>query len=137
MSSQDLHEKLRKVERLHAQATTPGEKAAAAEAMARLQERLGISPKQKAERIIEYRFVLADEWSKRLFIALLQHHGLQPYRRHGQRRNTILVKTTRRFVDETIWPQFITQSEQLKGCLDAVTERVIADAFPERKRGKA
>ena len=133
MSSQDLHEKLRKVERLHAQATTPGEKAAAAEAMARLQERLGISPKQKAERIIEYRFVLADEWSKRLLIALLQHHGLKPYRRHGLRRNTLLVHTTKRFVDETLWPQFITQSEQLKGCLDAVTDRVISDAFPQRK----
>lgn len=134
MSSQDLHEKLRKVERLHAQATTPGEKAAAAEAIARLKERIGDVPAVKAERVIEYRFVLADEWSKRLFIALLQHHGLQPYRRHGQRRNTILVKTTRRFVDETIWPQFITQSEQLKGCLDAVTDRVISDAFPQRKR---
>ena len=134
MSPRDLLEKLRKIERLHAQATTPGEKNAAAEAMARLQERLGGVSTAKAERVIEYRFVLADEWSKRLLIALLQHHGLKPYRRHGLRRNTLLVHTTKRFVDETLWPQFITQSEQLKGCLDAVTDRVIADAFPRRKR---
>jgi hypothetical protein len=133
MSSQNLHEKLRKIERLHAQASSLGEKNAAAQAMARLQERLGIIPQQKAERVIEYRFVLADEWSKRLLIALLQHHGLKPYRRRGQRRNTLLVMTTRRFVDDTLWPQFITQSEQLKSCLDAVTDRVIADGFPQRK----
>ena len=40
MREQDLLDKLRKIERLYSGATTPGEKEAAAEAIARIKRRL-------------------------------------------------------------------------------------------------
>src|SRR6218665_1986251 len=97
----DLLEKLRKIERLYAGAATEGEKLAAAEAIARITKRLNQT--QQVERPIEYKFNLTDDWSKRLFIALLRRYSLQPYRRSRQRRTTVMVMVPRSFVEETLW----------------------------------
>ena len=72
-----------------------------------------------------------DGWSRKLFIALLRRYALKPYRRARQRRNTVMVKVPRSFVDETLWPEFLELSEVLKNYLDEVTERVIARAIHE------
>ena len=85
MKETDLFEKLRKIERLYAGATTPGEKEAAADAMARIR----------------------------------------------QRRNTVMVRVPRTFVDETLWPEFLELSAVLQTYLDEVTERVITRAIHE------
>jgi hypothetical protein len=121
---QDLLDKLRKIERLHAGATTPGEKEAAADAIARIKRR--IAEAAKVDRPVEYKFTLADGWSRKLFIALLRRYSLQPYRRARQRRNTVMVKVPRSFVEETLWPEFLELSEVLQQYLDEVTDRVIA-----------
>ena len=73
MQESDLLEKLRKIERLYAGASTPGEKEAAAEAMARIRQRL--HAQTRAEKLIEYRFTLMDGWSKKLFLALLRRYA--------------------------------------------------------------
>jgi hypothetical protein len=127
MTENELLEKLRKVERLFAGATTPGERVAAADAMQRIKQRL----KEQAgkEKEIEYKFTLADGWSRKLFIALLRRYGLRPYRLTRQRRNTVMARVPRSFVDETLWPEFIELSEVLKKYLDEVTERVIAQGI--------
>lgn len=127
MREQDLLDKLRKIERLYAGATTHGEKEAAAEAIARIKRRLGETT--KIERAIEYKFTLADGWSRKLFIALLRRYDLKPYRRSRQRRNTVMVKVPRSFVDQTLWPEFIELSNVLQSYLDEVTQRVIAQAI--------
>lgn len=127
MREQDLLDKLAKIERLYAGATTPGEKEAAADAIARIQRRIGETA--KVERPIEYKFTLVDGWSRKLFIALLRRYGLRPYRRARQRRNTVMVRVPRSFVDETLWPEFLELSEVLQTYLDEVTERVIAQAI--------
>lgn len=127
MREQDLLDKLAKIERLYAGATTPGEKEAAADAIARIQRRIGETAKM--ERPIEYKFTLVDGWSRKLFIALLRRYGLRPYRRARQRRNTVMVQVPRSFVDETLWPEFLELSEVLQTYLDEVTERVIAQAI--------
>lgn len=127
MREQDLLDKLAKIERLYAGATTPGEKEAAADAIARIQRRIGETA--KVERPIEYKFTLVDGWSRKLFIALLRRYGLKPYRRARQRRNTVMVRVPRPFVDETLWPEFLELSEVLQTYLDEVTERVIAQAI--------
>jgi len=127
MREQDLLDKLRKIERLYAGAATPGEKEAAADAIARIQRRIGETA--KVDRSVEYKFTLADGWSRKLFIALLRRYSLKPYRRARQRRNTVLVKVPRSFVDETLWPEFLELSEVLQKYLDEVTERVIASAI--------
>lgn len=127
MLESDLLEKLRKIERLYAGAATPGEKEAAAEAMSRIRQRLDATA--RVERSIEYRFTLTDGWSKQLFLALLRRYDLRPYRYARQRRNTVMVRVPRSFVNETLWPEFLELSEVLKTYLEEVTHRVIAQAI--------
>lgn len=124
---QELLNKLRKIERLYAGATTPGEKEAAADAIARIKRRIGETA--KVDRPIEYKFTLADGWSKKLFLALLRRYALKPYRRSRQRRNTVMVNVPRTFVEETLWPEFLELSEVLQTYLDEVTQRVISQGI--------
>lgn len=127
MREQDLLDKLAKIERLYAGATTPGEKEAAADAIARIKRRLGETA--KVDHPVEYKFTLTDDWSKKLFLALLRRYDLRPYRRKRQRRNTVMVRVPRSFVDQTLWPEFLELSEVLRTYLDDVTQRVIARAI--------
>ncbi len=127
MRESDLLEKLRKIERLYAGAATAGEKEAAAEAMSRIRQRLDAT--SRVERAIEYRFTLMDGWSKKLFLALLRRYELRPYRYARQRRNTVMVRVPRSFVDETLWPEFLELSEVLKAYLEEITNRVISEAI--------
>jgi tRNA nucleotidyltransferase (CCA-adding enzyme) len=78
---------------------------------------------------IEYKFTLVDGWSRKLFIALLRRYSLKPYRRARQRRNTVMVKVPRSFVEETLWPEFIELSDVLQAYLDEVTQRVISQGI--------
>jgi hypothetical protein len=127
MQDDELLEKLKKVERLYAGATTPGERAAAADAMARIKRRLGEA--QKTERAVEYKFNLKDDWSKKLFVALLHRYSLKPYRYRGQRRNTVMVRAPRSFVDQILWPEFVDLSRVLERYLAEITDRLIAQAI--------
>ena len=127
MLEKELLEKLKKIERLYAGATTTGEKDAAADAIARIQRRLRDTA--KVDPATEYKFTLSDGWSKRLFVALLRRYSLKPYRYPRQRRNTVMVRVPRRFVDETLWTEFLELSAVLQSYLDAVTDRLIAEAI--------
>ena len=129
MNESDLLEKLRKIERLYAGAATAGEKEAAAEAMNRIRNRLG--EVAKVDKPIEFKFTLMDGWAKKLFLALLRRYELKPYRYSRQRRNTVMVRVPRSFVNETLWPEFLELSTVLKTYLEDVTNRVIADVIHE------
>jgi hypothetical protein len=127
MDEAKLREKLSRIEALFAGATTEGERVAAAEARRRIQARL-----ETAERIdpaIEYRFTLGDAWSRKVFVALLRRYDLKPYRYRGQRRTTVMVRVPKRFVDETLWPEFEQLYAALKTYLDEVTDRIIAETI--------
>lgn len=130
MSSHDeasLIEKLRRIEALHAGATTDGERIAAAEAKRRIQARL--TELQANDPAIEFRFTLPDPWSRQLFNALARRYGLLPYRHRGQKQQTIMLRVSRRFVDETLWPEFSAASQELNGYLHKITSRVIEQAI--------
>jgi len=127
MREQDLFDKLRKIERLYAGATTPGEKEAAADAIERITRRMGETA--KVDQPVEYKFTLADGWSRKLFIALLRRYSLKPYRRARQRRNTVMARVPRTFVENTLWPEFLELSDVLQTYLDEVTEGVIVRAI--------
>ena len=82
-----LIEKLQHIEALFAGATTEGERAAAANALERIRDRLG--KLQKIDPPVEYKFTLGDKWSRRLFVALLRRYGIKPYRYPRKRYTTL------------------------------------------------
>lgn len=122
-----LVEKLCKIEALFARPSTEGERIAAGGALDRIRRRL--RDLERTERPVEYRFSLPDAWAKSLFIALLRRYGLKPYRYPVQRRNTVIVRVTATFVNETLWPEFKEFHKSLRAHLEAVTTRVIAEAI--------
>lgn len=127
MDEAKLREKLSRIEALFAGATTEGEKVAAAEARRRIQLRLRIV--ERAAPPVEFRFTVADPWSRKVFLALLRRYELSPYRYRGQRRTTIMVKAPKPFVQETLWPEYQQINTALRTYLDDVTNRIIADVL--------
>jgi hypothetical protein len=112
---------------LFARAGTPGEKAAAASAAERIRAQL--AQVAKKEREVEMRFSVSDDWSRRLFLALLRRYGIRPYRYPRQRRTTVMARMPQSFADSTLWPEYIELAATLRRHLDDVTDRVIARAI--------
>ena len=121
-----LLDKIRRIEALHAGATTDGERGAASEALRRISERL--ASLERSESLLEYRFSLDNTWSRKLFLALVRRYGLSPYRYSRQRRNTIMVRLPPSFVDP-LWREFVALDKALCDHLDAVAGKVIAEAI--------
>ena len=127
MDATKLREKLARIEALFAGATTEGERIAAGEARRRIQLRLqGV---EQTDPPVEYRFMLPNAWSRQAFVALARRYQLEPFRRRGQRRTTVMLKAPKRFVDETLWPEYKQINEALLTYLDEVTERIIAEVI--------
>lgn len=127
MDEARLVEKLRAIEALFAGATTEGERVAAERARERIRARL--AEIEQADPPIEYRFTLSDGWNKRLFLALCRRYGLTPFRYSGQRRTTVMLRVSRRFVDETLWPEFQELSRTLDAYLSDVTARIVGEVL--------
>jgi hypothetical protein len=127
MDHQDLIEKLLRIERLHAGATTPGEREAAAQARQRILDRLRVQ--EREDPPVEMTFTLPDPWSRKLFLALARRYGLRPYRRPRQHRQTVMIRLSRDFCNQTLWPEFRALSDELQQYLAEVTDRVIAEAL--------
>jgi hypothetical protein len=122
-----LIEKLRRIETLFAQTTSPEGRQAAETALDRIRRRL--AQLEQSEPSVEFKFALADSWSTALLIALLHRYGLKPYRYPSQRRTTIMVKVARSFIDDVLWPEFQQLNRTLHSHLNAVTTRVIHEAI--------
>jgi hypothetical protein len=120
-----LRDKLRKIEALFAGAGTSGERLAAEAALERVRARLRELGRQDPP--VELQISLSDQWSRRLFLALCRRYGLDPYRYHRQRRNTVMVRAPRRFVDQVLWPEFSELNRALQAYLHEVTLRVIRE----------
>ena len=121
----ELKEKLHKIEALFAGAATAGERGAAQAARERIRAKL--RDLEGRERPIEMRFTLGDGWNLKLFLALCRRYGLQPYRKHGQRRTTVMLKVVPSFANEILWPEFTQLAEALMSYLDEATERIIRE----------
>ncbi len=120
-----LREKLRKITALFEGATTAGERQAAAAAMERVRQALNDAAQKQPPP--ETKFSLADQWQRRLFLALCRRHGLKPYRYKGQRYTTVVVRAPRAFVDQTLWPEYLALQEALYAYLTEATERIIRE----------
>ena len=122
-----LIEKLRRIEALFSRPGTEGERIAAELARERIMARL--VEFERRDPAVEYRFRLGDEWSRRLFMALLRRYGISPYRYRGQRRTTVMARVSRTFVDDTLWPEFEALQSTLQEYFDDFTARVVADVL--------
>ena len=125
-----LARKLARIEALHAGATTPGERAAAADATRRIKERLAAMG--AADPPIEFRIKIDDPWSRRLFLALARRYGLRPFRYPRQHASSVMLKVPQRFVDETLWPEFKEMSRALQEVLAEATERAVSAIHADR-----
>jgi hypothetical protein len=120
---QILRAKLRKIEALFAGAATSGERSAAAAAAERIRARLDETSAR--ETPVEVRFSVADPWSRQLLMALCRRYGLSPYRYPRMRRQSLVIKAPRSFVDSVLWPEFEEVNAALREYLSAATSRVI------------
>lgn len=127
MDEAKLVDKLRLIEALFAGATTEGEKDAAGRARNRILERL--KRLEVEDPPVEYRFTMADMWSRKVFVALLRRYGIRPYRYSRQRYTTVMARVSRRFVNETLWPEFQQISESLRTYLSDVTDRIVHEVI--------
>jgi hypothetical protein len=118
-----LLEKLRRIEALHVGATTPGERDAAANAMRVIREKLRTA--EREDPPVEYKFTMADAWSRKLFVALARRYGLKPYRYSRQRYTTVMLRVSKRFVDQTLWPEYQELAETLRAMLAESTDRAV------------
>ncbi len=124
-----LLERLRRVEALHARTDVVGERNAAAVAMNAIRAQLARIEEQ--EPPVEYKFSMPDDWSRRLFTALLRRYGIQPFRYRGQRYTTVMARVSKSFVDKTLWPEFVELDNVLRAYLSDITDRVIREAIFE------
>jgi len=122
-----LIDKLKRIEALFAGAATGGEREAAANASIRIKNRL--KQVQEIDPPIEYKFTMADMWSRRIFVALLRRYGIKPFRYFRQRHTTVMAVVSSSFVDETLWPQFLELDKTLRSYLNDITNRVIAESI--------
>ena len=129
MDEAALKDKLRLIEALFAGAATEGEKVAAGRARDRILQRLKLDEQKTPP--VEYRFSMADMWSRKVLVALLRRYGIRPYRYSGQRYTTVMARASKPFVDETLWPAFQEFSETLRVYLSEVTERVVSQVIYE------
>ena len=123
MDEARLIHKLRLIEALFAGATTEGEKVAADRARDRILARLKLS--EQEDPPVEYRFTMSDMWTRKVFVALLRRYDIRPYRYSRQRYTTVMARVSKRFVDETLWPEFQEISTALRSYLSEVTDRVV------------
>ena len=131
MTEAELLRKLMQVEALFAGSTWAGEREAAANARDKLRAKL--EELSQSDPPVEHKFSLRDAWSVRLLIALFRRYGIAPYRRKGQHATTVMAKVPKKFLLETLWPEFEQLSDTLAQYLSEVTERVIAEAIhPDR-----
>lgn len=125
ITQSQLREKLRKIEALFSGAGTAGERIAAEAALARVRAKL--ADLERRDPPVELQFSLPDQWSRHLFIALCRRYGLRPYRYHRQRRTTVMVRASRRFLDEVLWREFCDLDADLQAYLHEVTLKVIRE----------
>jgi hypothetical protein len=127
MDEAALQEKLRKIEALHAGATSDGEREATRLAAERIRARL--ADVRAREPDVELAYSLPDVWTRKLFVALCRRYGLKPYRRHRQRHSTVQVLAPETFQRTTLWPEFLALSEELHKHLSEITDRVVREAI--------
>jgi hypothetical protein len=124
-----LLDKLRKIEALYAGTNVDGEREAARRAAERIRARLAELRGSEQDEVLVYS--LPDPWKRKLFLALCRRYGLTPFREHGRRYSTVMVRAPKTFQHRTLWPEFLALSEELHAHLSELTDRVVREAIDE------
>jgi hypothetical protein len=132
-----LERKLQQLEALAAQATTDGERVAATRARERVRQHLedledsapASGPWDSHQSQPHWQFRVPDEWSRRVLIAVLRAHDLEPYRRGGQRHETVCVQAPGSLIRSQVWPDFRDQALALYRALTTVADRFMDAVF--------
>lgn len=115
----EISEKIKKIEALIKRAGTEGERQAAIFAKERLE-------KIKHFEEIEYSISTQDMWHKKLFIAICHKYNLKPYRYYRQKHTTAMVRVSKSFIDEVVWPEYLKFAKILEELVDEITAEVIS-----------
>jgi hypothetical protein len=116
----DIADKIRKIEALIAGAKSDGERQAAKFAKARLQKKVVAKP-------VEFAVRLRSLWEKKLFTAICNKHGLRTYRFKGQKHTTAMVRLSKSFMDEVLWPEY----KKYAKILDKLTNEILSDLISQ------
>jgi hypothetical protein len=73
------------------------------------------------------RFSIPNPWSRRLFTALTRRYGLKPFRYARMKRQTVVLRAPRTFLERTLWPEFVEIDTALTAYLDDISNRVIRE----------
>lgn len=104
MTDIELKDKLSKLHALYAGAQTEGERASAIKAKARLLKNI--------ENKAIYKFSLQNEVNAKIFIDLLQRYEIYEFKKTPESNNTILAKVPGYFVDQILWPEYISNPQR-------------------------
>ena len=74
---------------------------------------------------MEYSLHTTDHWHKRLLLALCGKYGLKPYRYHRQKYTTVMVMVNGKFLNETLWPEYLQYSQHLEALVNDITSDLI------------
>jgi len=115
----DIFEKIKKIEALIERGATEGERQAAVFAKERLEKVATVEE-------LEYTISTRGMWHKKLFMAICHKHNLKPYRYHRQKYTTVMVRVSKQYLDEIVWPEYLKFAEILESLVDEVTTDVIS-----------
>ena len=138
-TEQQLRAKLRTITAVfEGNAIIAGERQAAATTIERIRQ--AGNDAVHTQSLPETKFSMADQWQRRLFCGLCRRYGLQPYRYKGQSYFTVMVQTSQSFVDDTLWPEYLSLQAALHSYLNEAAERIIReevsqDAGEAKERG--
>ena len=79
-----------------------------------------------APDVQEFQCALKNDWDALVFHALLKRYGLAPYRYRKQRHSTVLVRVSKRFLNEVLWPIF----NEVSAAVHARFGEIIAALLP-------
>ncbi len=124
----ELLDKIKKIEALIVGAKTEGEKTAALMAKERINRK--ILDQQPLEKV-EFTLYTPDSWHKKLLIAICRKHGVRPYRYKRQKYTTVMVKVNERFLNKTIWKEYLEYSGLLEKLVFDITDGLIEKIYKD------
>jgi hypothetical protein len=126
-SEQALVDSFRRIELKHAGLLgTPG--ADASQSRERIVARL--RKLADAGDVQEFQCTVKGTWESFLLHSILKRYGIQPYRYRKQRQTTILVRVSKRFMDETLWPIYAAASESLVARFNEIARAILPEIAP-------